>query len=165
MTGLQLLFHWIKRRRPTIFFIITTVFIVLFGGVDLLLSTPKFFRLEPFAQNFLIASIFLGTYLARISIFSRLARDLPPKLRPQQALPEEYYRKVTRVWIVYLYVKAVVFLILALKVDLGSLILLRSILGGVTLLIMFLGELFYRKRYLAQQRAKAEKLDNERINA
>jgi len=35
----------------------------------------------------------------------------------------------------------------------------------VTLLIMFLGELFYRKRYLAQQRAKAEKLDNERINA
>ncbi|MEO5970916.1 MAG: septation protein IspZ [Bdellovibrionia bacterium] len=154
VTGLQLLFHYLKRQRPTIFFIISTVFIILFGGIDLFISTPRFFRLEPFVQNFAIASGLFFTYLARVPMLSRFAVDLPMNFRPKQELPLQYYRKLTLILIVYLYVKALVFLLLAFIVDLGSLILLRSILGGGSLFALFLGEFFYRKKYLETEKHK-----------
>lgn len=149
VTVLQLLFHGFRKQKPTIFFIITTLFVVIFGGVDLFLSTPRFFRFEPFAQNFLIASFFLYTYLAHVPIYSRIAADLPARLRPKQPLPEKYYRQVTLAWVVYLFIKAGFFLFLAFAVNLGELILLRSIIGGGTLLAMLLGELRYRKKYIS----------------
>jgi intracellular septation protein A len=152
VTGLQLLFHYLKRQRPTIFFIISTVFIMTFGGVDLFIPSPQFFRLEPFFQNFAIASFLLFTYLARVPMLSRFAVDLPARFRPKQVLPPQYYRKITLVFIVYLYVKAVLFLFLAFVVDLGLLILLRSIIGGGSLLALFVGEIFYRKSYLAREK-------------
>ena len=154
VTGLQLFFHYFRRQKPTVFFIITSVFITIFGGIDLLLSTPRFFRLEPFAQNFLMASVLFFTYLARIPMLSRVAVDLPAKYRPEEPLPEQYYRKITVLWILYLYIKSVLFLFLAFVVDLGSLILLRSVLGGGTLVMMFLGEIIYRKKYLARTKKK-----------
>ncbi len=156
VTVLQLLFHGFRKQKPTIFFIITTLFIVIFGGVDLFLSTPRFFSLEPFVQNFLIASFFLSTYLAHMPIYSRIAADLPARLRPKQVLPEKYYRKVTLAWIVYLYTKSGLFLFLAFAVNLGELILLRSIIGGGTLLAMLLGELRYRKKYISGQHSTRE---------
>ena len=156
VTGLQILFHLVRRQKPTLFFKITSVFIVSFGGIDLLISTPRFFRLEPFAQNFLIATLLLVAYIARVPILSRLAAELPEKVRPHSSLPERYYRKITVLLMFYLYVKAGLFLYLAFAVDLGTLILLRSILGGGTLLAMFLGELSFRKKYLARLTAKSK---------
>jgi uncharacterized membrane protein len=58
-----------------------------------------------------------------------------------------YLRNVTLAWSFYLLAKAGIYLYLALTVDLGTLIVLRSAIGGASLGLMFLGELAYRKYF------------------
>ena len=142
----QSFFNGIYRLKISPFFLVASVFTVGFGSIDLMIQNPTFYRFEPFAQNFLIASLFLFTFWARFPLFNYLAESLPKKIRPNLSnrVPA-YFRKLTLIWAVYLYFKAAVFFYLAFRVDLGKLILLRSLIGGGTLLIMVLGEFFYRK--------------------
>jgi uncharacterized membrane protein len=133
------------------FYIVASGFTVAFGTIDLFLDSPRFFRLEPFAQNFLIGMIFLISLKTRISVLGWLASGLPaafrPKIEPEMA---GYLRKLTAVWGIYLLAKAFVFLYLAYHVNLGHLILLRSLIGGGTLGVMIGGEIIYRKYFLGR---------------
>jgi uncharacterized membrane protein len=97
-----------------------------------------------------MGTVFLVSYLAKIPLFERLASELPEKLRPRQALPQGYLRKLSLVWMSYTYLKALAYLVLATQVNLGALILLRTVLGSSTLFLMFLLEILYRKKVLAR---------------
>jgi uncharacterized membrane protein len=147
VTGLQLLLHWVLRAGLSPFFIVASGFTILFGVIDLLIATPRFFRLEPFVQNFIMGSVFLATLFTRMPIATWFATGLPERIRPRLDSPEtrRYLRNVTVVWAAYFHVKGLLFLYLAFQVDLGELVLLRTIIGGGTLVLMFLGELTYRK--------------------
>jgi intracellular septation protein A len=146
VTCIQIFFHWFYSIRFSPFFLVASGFTVCFGSIDLVLDNPRFFRLEPFAQNFLIASAFLFTYFAKIPVIHYFVKALPPKFAPQiTTSTATYLRKLTLVWVIYLYLKSLLFLYLAFEVDLGSLIVLRSLIGGGTLALMFVGELIYRK--------------------
>jgi len=146
VTFVQLLVHWVYRLKFSPFFLLASGFLLAFGILDLFLQTPRFFRLEPFVQNFVIASAFLITVFMRIPLITHFAGALPKKFRPNLSSPAaiRYLRKLTLIWAVYLYSKAALFLYLAFQVNLGDLILLRSVLGGGTLLLMIGGELAYR---------------------
>jgi intracellular septation protein A len=146
VTCLQLLVYWIYRIPLSPVFIVATGFTVLFGGIDLFLQSPRFFRLEPFAQNFLIATVLLSSVRLRIPVAAWFISGLPKKIRPDVSpAGQDYLRKLTFVWSIYLYLKAAVFLYLAFEVDLGALILLRSIIGGGSMVVLVGGELIYRK--------------------
>jgi intracellular septation protein A len=142
----QVIAHLYYRVRMTPLFIVATGFTVLFGTIDLVIHSPRFFRLEPFAQNFVVATVLWVSIFLRIPLAAWFLAGLPRKLRPDLAvLPDDYLKKLTFIWIAYLYVKSGIFLYLAYEVDLGELVILRSLIGGGTLFLMFVGEIVYRK--------------------
>src|SRR5690242_7683657 len=50
----QLIAHRALGQKVSLFFIIAAVFTIGFGSVDIFIKNPKYFRLEPFAQNFIM---------------------------------------------------------------------------------------------------------------
>jgi intracellular septation protein A len=146
VTTLQVLCHWIFRIPFSPFFAIASGFTVLFGVIDLCVESPRFFRLEPAVQNFVIGTVFLGSLTSKVSIISRFANALPKNYRPDlSTTADTYLKNLTIIWTVYLYLKAVIFFYLATNVNLGELIVLRSLIGGGSLALLFVGELIYRK--------------------
>ena len=138
--------HGVYRQRFSPFFMLSSGLILVFGLVDLLLRDPQFFRFEPSVQNFLLASIFLLAQWRRFPVIRVFVQALPKKLQSEFLEPDDQYlRRLTWVWIAYLYFKGFFFLYLALHVDLGDLILLKSGLGTGSLLLLVSGEWVYRK--------------------
>jgi uncharacterized membrane protein len=135
------------RYKLSPFFLVASGFTVLFGGMDFFVKEPQFYRLAPFAENAVIGGVFAGTALIGRPIAVWFAQALPPSVRPD--LTEDmagYLRTLTWIWVAYFFAKAILFLYLAFHVDLGRLIVLRSLIGGLSLIVMFGGEIFYRKR-------------------
>jgi intracellular septation protein len=148
ITIAQVLAHRIHGLRLSPFFYAATGLTVVFGGVDLVIDSPRYFRLEPFAHNFVVGAAFLASLLAGRPILGWFVESLPKRFQPsEEELQGDYLRKLTAVWAVYLLVKAFAFLWLAFRVDLAELILVRSTLGGGSLWLLVLGELAYRKRF------------------
>jgi intracellular septation protein A len=63
-----LIFTWIREQRVDRFILFDTVFLILLGGVSLLLETPIFFKLKPAAIE-LVICVILGAAAARPEIF------------------------------------------------------------------------------------------------
>jgi uncharacterized membrane protein len=145
---LQALAHWVLGWKFSPYFLLSAGFTVLFGGADLVFnrSDPHIFRLEPFAQNFVIALLFIVSLFFTKSLIELLAESLPARVRPRFG-PEDagYLRKLTCVWAVYFVIKAFVFLDLAFRIDLGSLYVARVVIGNSSAVALLLGELYYRK--------------------
>lgn len=145
---LQTLTHLIFRVRPSPIFICATLFTVAFGGLDLLLRNPQFYRFEPFAHNLAVALFFLATLLLRLPLAYELIQDLPRWLRPKITTPgDPRLKTISWIWIFYLVFKAAVYLYLALTVDLGNLILLRTAVGGGSMAVLFLITYFLLGRH------------------
>jgi intracellular septation protein len=146
VTCVQWVAHGALRIGVSPFFVVASGFTVLFGGLDLALDAPRFYRLEPFVQNMMLGGVFAATVLVRKPIAEWFAGGLPAFVRPQMSgLMRDYLRKLTLVWSVYFFLKAFLFLYLALTVDLGRLVVLRSAIGGLSLALMFAGEMAYRR--------------------
>lgn len=145
-TATQALAHKISKREMTPFFLLASGFTVLFGSIDLFIASPRFYRLEPAVHNFVIGLIFLYSVFTRRPIVVWFAESVPARFRPSvEELGIGYLRGVTLAWAVYLLAKGGVYLYLAFAVDLGTLILLRSVIGGASLVAMVGGEVVYRK--------------------
>jgi uncharacterized membrane protein len=146
ITLIQVIVHWIYSLRFSPIFIVAAGFTVLFGSIDLFLESPQFFRLEPFAQNLVVGTVFLLSLLGRVPVVVWFASGLPEPVRPDlSVIGNDYLRKLTFLWGIYFCVKAGIFFYLAYQVDLGSLVVLRSLIGGGSLVLMFVGEIIYRK--------------------
>lgn len=147
LTVIQVLTHLVLRQRLSPFFLTASAFTALFGCMDFMVHEPRFFRLEPFAENFMLGILFGLTVLANKPIALWFAQAMPVQLRPDLSDGTGLYlRQVTIAWIIYFFTKSAVFLYLAFQVDLGKLIVLRTIIGGVSLAVMFGGEILYRKK-------------------
>lgn len=147
---IQAAVHLALGIRFSPFFLVSSGFTVLFGALDLLGARigvpPKFFRFEPFARNFLIGLVFLLTLMTRHSLLGWFAAALPAPIRPVLGDSQSaYFRRLTWIWAFYFILKSFFFLWLAFQVDLGTLILLRSLIGGGTLWLLIVGEVAYRK--------------------
>src|SRR4051812_31739801 len=94
---IQLLIHWAIKQAPSLFFIIAATFTIGFGGIDLFITNPKFFRLEPFAQNMIMGTIFFWTTFTDIPILGRFIDALPTRARilVSDGLTPGYLKKLT----------------------------------------------------------------------
>lgn len=147
VAALQTLVHLIFKWRFSLFFILATGFTVLFGSMDLVIATPRYFRLEAFVQNLTIGVLFLVTLATQKSMIWRLVMSMPGEFRPRiNEVSDRYLRRLTIVWAAYFIIKAFVFLYLALKVNLGELYIYRVVLGNGSALLLFFGEVLYRRR-------------------
>lgn len=158
VTLVQILVHLVYRIRFSPFFMVATAFTIVFGTTDLVIDRPRFYRLAPAAQNFVIATGFLAAVLGRVPVVEWFAHALPAVVRPDTESREgrDYLRRLSWIWVGYLYGKSVLFFWLALVVDLGTLILLRAIIGGVTLWGLILGEIYYRKKVRPRRGCKSK---------
>jgi uncharacterized membrane protein len=136
----------VLKRKISPFFLTASLFTILFGGMDFFVHEPHFFKLEPFAENAAIGLIFAATLAAGKPIVLWFAQALPEKFRPEiTSASAAYLKKVTIAWILYFFAKGLFFLYLAFQVDLGQLVVWRSVIGGSTLLMMVGGEILYRR--------------------
>jgi len=148
ITVVQLAVHLVLQHVISPFFLTTALFTILFGGFDLIAQEPRYYRLAPFAENFILGVTFYVTCALKRPIAGWFVKALPPQLRPGESHSPEldgYLARVTYVWSAYFLAKSFLFLYLGLTVDLGKLIILRSVIGGPTIVLMFVGELLYRK--------------------
>jgi uncharacterized membrane protein len=144
---IQVAVHLAFRWTFSPYFLLSSVFTMAFGGADLFVKAPRFFRLEPFAQNMTIALLFLGSLWTRRALVEILAESLPHSFRPVFHRDDVgYLRKLTWIWAGYFAVKAFFFLYLAFRIDLGSLYVSRVIFGNLSALLLLVGEVFYRKK-------------------
>jgi intracellular septation protein A len=145
IVGVQLFFHWLQGKRLSPIFMVAAGFTAGLGTVDLLLTDPRYFRLEPFGQNLVIGLVTLGMGVARIPVVRWFADALPARIRPgHDAWTEARLLKLPYLWGAYFLAKAFLFLHLAYRVDLGELVLLRSVIGGGTLVLLVAGEVAYQ---------------------
>lgn len=152
LSVLQLGIQLVKSYKLSPFFLTAATFTLVFGGVDLVAQEPRYYRLAPFAENFVMGSVFLTTVLMGKPLALWFAQALPPIVRPNLGANggteiKRYLKRVTSVWIAYFFAKSFLFLYLAFVVDLGRLIVLRAVIGNVSLVLMFGGEIFYRKKF------------------
>ncbi|OFZ22298.1 MAG: hypothetical protein A2X94_02275 [Bdellovibrionales bacterium GWB1_55_8] len=139
--------HGTGATRNSPFFLVSSFFTVTFGTLDLIGRTPQFYRFEPFFQNMILGVAFAATVFTRVPIAAWFAEGLPAALRPNSnEMNNGYLRKVTGAWAGHFFAKAMVFLYLAFQVTLAELVVLRSLIGGSSLLIMIGGEILIRKR-------------------
>ena len=123
------------------------VFTVAFGTPDLFVKIPHFFKLEGFAQNLMVGLVFVGSLFTKRPLMMILADSLPPQIaHPYKGESISYLKKLTLIWGFYFMLKALLFLYLAFKVDLGQLYVLRVIIGNISAVLLFGGEIFYRKK-------------------
>jgi len=94
--------------------------------------------------------------VARHPLALWFAEALPERVRPELGSPESraYLRRVTGAWVVYFYVKGLLYLWAAKKMDLAELVAFRSAVGGGSLALMFVGEVLYRKLRLNRKTAR-----------
>ncbi len=147
ITILQMIQGRRKGERISPFFAVASFFTVSFGSIDLFLASPRLFRLEPFFQNALMGVVFGASLIAQRPLIGWFAEALPARYQPDLGTEGLSYLKcVTWAWMIYFLAKSVLFLWLAFHVDLGKLVILRSLIGGSTLLLMVVGEIGFRRR-------------------
>ena len=146
MTAIQIIWDRARGEKLSPFFAVASFFTVAFGLVDLFLRSPRFFKLEPFFQNSLMGLIFAASLITDRPLIVWFAEAMPMRWRPHLgSAGVSYLRGVTLVWSLYFFLKAALFLWLAYRVDLGKLVILRSVVGGSTLVLMIVGEIGFRK--------------------
>lgn len=145
-TLLQSFAHWIYRRPITPFFGVSSGFTLLLGWMDLVIDSPRYFRLAPGLESFALGILFYGSSFTKTPWAAWFAQSLPG-LRKMGLLATGpvYLKKVTRFWAAYFFFKGALFLYVGLRVDLGQLVLFRAIFGTSTLVLMFFGEWAYRR--------------------
>lgn len=155
LTAAQVLFFRIRGLQLSPIFLVASGFTVLFGSIDLLLVSPMFFKIEPFLQNALIGTVLAASQLSSFSLLEWFARGIPSQIHPQLGKGEvAYLRKLTWIWSGYFYLKAILFLYLAFQVDLGKLILLRSVIGSASFVLLLAGEVLYRTKIRPRRRGE-----------
>jgi intracellular septation protein A len=154
----------LTRRSLSPIFLVASGFTILFGTIDMSLASPRFFRLEPFIHNVILAGAALGLAFAPVEALRGFADALPQGVRPEErefagqpevaarpqsarAALEDYLRKLALVWSAYFLAKSLFFLELSKRVDLGQLVALRTLIGGSTLVLMVGAEILYRKKW------------------
>jgi intracellular septation protein A len=151
ITLVQAIHLVIRREEPTPIFLVASAFSLLFGGIDLALTDPRFFRLAPFAQNLAIGLGIFGLAAAGVPVGEWFAASLLERVRPSMdGTLRDYLRRVTYVASAYFVLKAALYIYLARRVDLAELIVLRSVIGNVSLAVLAAAEFLYRRRFLAR---------------
>ena len=145
ISGVQLVrdLHAGSGLKPLL--LVASGFTIGFGALDLVLTSPRFFRYEPALQNAFLGLAFLVSLGMERPLIERFAQSLPERFRPEPGpVSRRYLRRLTSVWAVYFAVKATFFLHLAHTVTLDRLVVLRSIVGGLSLVAMIGGEILFR---------------------
>ncbi len=124
------------RHLPfTRIYLLSSGLAVIFGGIDLLSQTPFMLKYEAVITNVATGIAFVVGARGDKPMLQEIAEQRSGPL-PDRADIRHFFRLFTLFWAGYFFAKAGLYLWLGSILPLGRAMLIRSVLGGVTLAIM-----------------------------
>ncbi|MCG4259540.1 septation protein IspZ [Acetobacter senegalensis] len=142
-----------KRTFPRLWIISNTLAIV-FGVIDLISITPFMIRYEGVLTNLIIALSFaVGAFGATTPIQELVEEQQGFPFPPERQEIRAYFKSLTLVWALYFAAKAILYFWLLTYFPLPRALMLRSVIGTVSLGVMIGISLQGRRIFLLCQRA------------
>lgn len=144
----EFLFFYIKDKRVDRLILISTLLVVIMGGVSFMFESDSLFKLKPAILQ-LMGVFFLGYFwVTKKSVFS-LMKDRLPKNRQNQVTPEmeQYLNRVTRDMSIMLLLHTGLIVYAAYYLSTGAWTFISGILPYILMIgLMGIETYFYRKK-------------------
>ncbi len=142
----EILYHKIKKKSFSKFFIFSSAVVIGFGVVDLYLQKSVLFRYEAVATNVLVGAFFGFSLFGKkplIQEFAEAQGRMPKELTPDRAF---YFRFLTSVWTFYFFLKAGFYLWVADAYGFGEGLAIRTAVGNITFYALLYASIFGSKQ-------------------
>jgi intracellular septation protein A len=126
----------IAGRPFTRLYLIVTALTLGFGAVDLYVATPFLIVYEAPITNALVGVAFVAGAFGEKPMLMEMAQARSAERFPVTAQTRRFFRLFTLIWAAYFFLKALGYLWLAATLPLAEAVLLRSVLGGISLALM-----------------------------
>lgn len=136
----------LRKQATSRLFWLTTLLTLGFGAFDLVVGKVVLFRFEAVVTNLLTALYFGASVLTGKSVLEEFYEKSQASTTKIAAELSSYLRLFTLVWTAYFLLKSGVYYWLALTLPLTRLVLIRSIIGTLSLLLLLGGERLVRAR-------------------
>ena len=134
--ALELLYFLYKKIAPNFFFYFNAGMIVVFGGFDLLIKNPFFYRYEATLSNLLTALVFGLTLLKEKSIVQELAEAQGNVSNRESEDKSYFFRFYTIVWTGYFLIKAAIYFYIGYNSDFETALMMRMMIGKISFWFM-----------------------------
>lgn len=124
------------------FFKFSAILTIIFGFIDLYLQKTIFFKYEPVLTNIFVGIYFgfsLFTKKPIIRQFAESWKKIPEKIDSDLEL---YFIFITAIWVIYFFIKAIVYGFVAYNYSFEKTLLIRIIFGQVTFFILLFISIF-----------------------
>lgn len=146
-TVVEIAIRKVQRKPIGRFFIYTAGVTIIFGAIDLYMKQSVFFRYESALTNFITGLFFATTIFDTKSMLQELAENsgrLKVDMTPERL---QYFRVLTGMWVMYFWLKAAVYVWVATHYTLEEGMIVRLIVGNITLYTM-IGISMFGTKYL-----------------
>lgn len=110
---------------------------LVFGLVDLTVETPFLIRFEAVITNVVIGAAFtVGAFGAKPMVQEFAEKGQGAPFPPDRRDLKAFFRAFTLVWAGYFYLKALVYVLLALALPFEDMLLWRALFGNATMVLM-----------------------------
>ncbi len=130
------MWRWRRGLPFTRIYILTSVLTGVFGSVDLLAATPFMLKYEAVITNAFTGLAFVAGARGSRPLIMELAEQRQGSPFPKRADVTRFFQLFTLLWAAYFFVKAAVYLAVALMMPLTQAMLVRSVAGSVSLALM-----------------------------
>ncbi len=129
---------WLKHKDESIstFFYFSSGMIILFGVIDLIIQKPLFIKFEASITNLFFALFFGHSIFKEKSLIQEIAETQKKTSETQSEDKKFYFKIMTCFWSIYFLGKSIFYLWINLNASLNEGLLIRMIVGKVSLWIM-----------------------------
>lgn len=125
-----------RQQKPTPFLIFSTALALVFGVLDLWLTTPIFFKFEAGLTNLIFAGFFAASLWSAKPLVQEFAEESRSFADHDPRDVRFFFQVFTAAWALYFVAKAVAYTYINFHVSVGYSLLARMILGNATFAIM-----------------------------
>ena len=136
VTLLDALWRWRSGRPFTRLYLVVTALTLGFGAVDLSVATPFLIVYEAPITNALTGLAFVVGAFGEKPMLMEVAQARSAEAFPDTRETRRFFRLFTLLWAAYFVLKAAGYVWLAATLPLAQAMLLRSVLGGLSLAVM-----------------------------
>ncbi len=117
-------------------YVLTSVLTVVFGSVDLLSATPFMLKYEAVITNAFTGLAFVAGARGSRPLIMELAEQRQGSPFPERPDVTRFFQLFTLLWAAYFFVKAGFYVAVALLMPLAQAMLVRSVVGSVSMALM-----------------------------
>ncbi len=128
-------YRWWRKLPVTRIYVLTSALAVGFGCIDLLAANPFMIKYEAVITSVATGLFFVAGARGEKSLIQEVAEKRSQF--PDRVDVRYFFRLLTLAWAAYFFIKAAIYLWLAMTMPLEQALALRTVIGGVSLAGMF----------------------------